>query len=139
MKICTKCNQEKELCCFPKDKTTKDGHHPSCKECRKETKRLSYLRHRVEIIERQRYRRRTVQDWVNQFKTECTKCGEKHLACLDFHHTSDKENGIAALVSQRTLNIKQQKLILAEIQKCIVLCSNCHRKLHWNERRDSIV
>jgi len=33
-KICTKCNIEKDICEFRKDKTKKDGFYPSCKECK---------------------------------------------------------------------------------------------------------
>lgn len=25
--------------------------------------------------------------------------------------------------------------ILREIEKCVVICSNCHRKLHWKQRK----
>lgn len=34
MKICTKCNVEKELSEFYKDKSKKDGLSSSCKECK---------------------------------------------------------------------------------------------------------
>jgi hypothetical protein len=32
-KICSQCNEEKELSDFPKDKTKKDGHRPNCIIC----------------------------------------------------------------------------------------------------------
>jgi 5-methylcytosine-specific restriction endonuclease McrA len=35
MKICTKCGQKKLLSEFAKDKSKKDGHMPSCKDCKK--------------------------------------------------------------------------------------------------------
>lgn len=38
-KICTKCNIEKDICEFRKDKTKKDGVYSSCKECK-----LLYMR-----------------------------------------------------------------------------------------------
>jgi hypothetical protein len=33
MKICTKCNEEKKLDCFSKNKNKKDGFHTTCKKC----------------------------------------------------------------------------------------------------------
>ena len=24
--------------------------------------------------------------------------------------------------------------ILKEIEKCVVVCSNCHKKIHWNQK-----
>lgn len=55
----------------------------------------------------------------------CEGCGEKHPACLDFHHRdpATKTRGIATFVRMDD--------ILAEIAKCVVLCANCHRKHHY--------
>lgn len=64
-------------------------------------------------------------------KTACMLCGETHPACLDFHHRdpSAKEGTIARLVAK---NVKLDR-VKAEIEKCDVVCANCHRKLHWAE------
>lgn len=70
--------------------------------------------------------------WLREFKAslECLKCGENHIACLDFHHRDPKEKDspISSKVGRWS-----RKRIMAEIEKCDVLCSNCHRKEHWKE------
>ena len=50
---------------------------------------------------------------------------------LDFHHLnpSEKETTIARMTSNRY----RINRVLDEIQKCIVLCSNCHREFHYFE------
>jgi len=60
----------------------------------------------------------------------CTICGEKRLVCLDFHHpNNDKsEHHIANMVW--FCGIEKLK---AEIAKCVVVCSNCHRVIHEEE------
>jgi hypothetical protein len=61
----------------------------------------------------------------------CADCGEKHPACLDFHHLDESQKGqtIARMVVRASpANID------AEIAKCVVLCANCHRKRHFNEQ-----
>lgn len=62
-------------------------------------------------------------------KTKCSRCGETHPACLDFHHRNPgkKFASIADMVG-RGYGVKS---ILKEIEKCDVLCSNCHRKEHF--------
>lgn len=59
----------------------------------------------------------------------CTRCGEADPACLDFHHTDPavKEFNVARAGG------KSLKKCQVEIDKCVVLCSNCHRKLHAYE------
>lgn len=61
----------------------------------------------------------------------CVRCEESHPACLDFHHRdpSTKDADIATI---RRFGVKR---LLAEIAKCDVLCANCHRKHHYNERQ----
>ena len=85
------------------------------------------------------------EDWIEElcscyFETEnnnkeyiknikncgCAICDEKDIACLDFHHLRDKEFNIANEIKNLSIdNLKK------EIDKCIVLCANCHRKLHY--------
>lgn len=59
---------------------------------------------------------------------KCISCGEDNIACLDFHHldSSQKEIEVSKAVALGW-SIERIKL---EINKCIVLCSNCHRKHH---------
>ncbi len=63
-------------------------------------------------------------------KLSCNHCPEDHPACLDFHHLdpSKKEFGI----SGNSVRDFSWDRILKEIAKCEVLCSNCHRKEHFN-------
>ena len=58
---------------------------------------------------------------------ECKKCGyNKSYSALDFHHRipSEKEMTISKCISLSWDKIK------AEIKKCDLLCSNCHREEH---------
>lgn len=64
----------------------------------------------------------------------CIVCGEKDPACLDFHHRdpSQKEGHIGEF-----RRFGKQRL-LDEIAKCDVLCANCHRKHHRDERQQKV-
>lgn len=63
----------------------------------------------------------------------CLVCGEKHPACLDFHHRDGKTDKLGDIGTMRHFGIKR---LNAEIAKCDVLCANCHRKHHWQERHN---
>jgi hypothetical protein len=79
-------------------------------------------------------RRNKIIIWFKQEKKKlkCERCPESHVACLEFHHKNPKEKefAISELVNNRGWSIKRIKI---EISKCIVLCSNCHRKEHYKE------
>lgn len=55
----------------------------------------------------------------------CSRCSEKDICCMDFHHLHDKDIEIAKLIK-----LGSMKRLVKEISKCIVLCANCHRKEH---------
>lgn len=55
----------------------------------------------------------------------CSFCGENDACCLDFHHIANKSDNVSKL--QRDKNVKK---ICEELNKCIIVCANCHRKLH---------
>lgn len=75
---------------------------------------------------------------VNEIKASynCMKCGESRIYTLDFHHKDPtiKDETIARMTSNRNKVEDIQK----EIEKCIVLCSNCHREFHYLENKEQI-
>jgi len=63
----------------------------------------------------------------------CYNCqGIFHQAVYDFHHIDpkEKEAGIAKLLQSYSVDHPK---IQQELEKCILLCSNCHRTLHATE------
>lgn len=71
---------------------------------------------------------RITKEYIWSYKQDhpCKKCGETDPACLVFHHrkSEEKDNNISSMTSLRAAK--------AEIEKCDVLCANCHMKLHYN-------
>ena len=58
---------------------------------------------------------------------KCIDCGyNKHLAALEFHHldASTKDFNFGNLKNFKWETIKK------ELDKCVCICSNCHKKLH---------
>lgn len=97
--------------------------------------RKCYQKNKKHYINYQQERRIRLKRFLNRYKSlcGCKICNEKHPATLDFHHRdpSVKESTICQLAFGRKFSIARLK---NEIRKCIVLCSNCHRKLHYEER-----
>ena len=63
-----------------------------------------------------------------KYKTSrgCAVCGEIHPACLDFHHKNPEVKGFTISKSIKARFAIAR--IKREIDKCILLCANCHRK-----------
>jgi len=73
--------------------------------------------------------RHRIKEWLQAYKAErgCARCDEADPACLCFHHrdpaTKEFDLGDGAHRYGR-------KKLQREIDKCDVLCLNCHAKLH---------
>ena len=66
---------------------------------------------------------------------KCSVCSyNKCITALEFHHIDPSEKDFT--IGQKT-NISWDK-IQNELTKCILLCSNCHRELHYNLNNDTI-
>lgn len=63
---------------------------------------------------------------------KCYHCGNSELdaACYDFHHL-DKDEKDFNLSTANVAKIAWEKIKL-ELNKCILICSNCHRAIHTN-------
>jgi hypothetical protein len=132
MKTCNKCKILRNENEFYKNSSRIEGIHSICKYCMLEYAKTYYKEHpKLKDVENARAKARfiTMQSRVNKIKHDkgCMFCDEKEPCCLDFHH-KDKKNKIACIST--LVSKKSWKNIEIEIQKCVIVCSNCHRKLH---------
>jgi hypothetical protein len=130
MKKCIKCGLDKKNSEFVLNKAGKLASW--CNSCKNERAREWYNKNKYDINQKQLGYRAERKQWFNDYKQtlKCERCGESHPATLDFHHLdpTKKEFNISD-----QLWAKNKEKVLEEISKCIVVCSNCHRKIHWKE------
>lgn len=68
---------------------------------------------------------------------KCQVCGyNKYLGSLSFHHLD--ENGKSFDLATKGLT-RSWKRIKEEVDKCILVCENCHREIHGGVTRLPIV
>jgi hypothetical protein len=61
---------------------------------------------------------------------KCSICGyNKNYAAIEFHHLDPSVKEF--VLDSRMLSNTTSEKILKEIEKCIIICSNCHKELHY--------
>lgn len=137
VKKCSKCKLDLDIEMFNKKGIRKDGtirYQDFCRECNKIASREWYRKaeNKQRIIKKVTGYKKENRIQFNIYKStlSCVQCGESHPSCLDFHHRDPTQKDFM-LSDIRSRSLKS---IQKEINKCDVLCANCHRKLHWNER-----
>lgn len=69
---------------------------------------------------------------VIRFGGKCTKCGyDKNLSGLEFHHLNPETKSFG--IDLRAFSSHKLEDLNEELNKCILLCANCHRELHHPE------
>ena len=84
-------------------------------------------------IKKQREKRIDLkQKGIDFLGGKCRDCGyNKCIAALEFHHKDPNEKDYDFLRKcETTWDLMKEK-----IKNCVLLCANCHREHHWNERR----
>lgn len=106
------------------------------KKILKKNQHLWYIRNKERILKNQRIRKRERFAWIADIKRQrgCDMCGEREPCCLNYHHIRNKIKNISILVSE----IASKERILKEIEKCQLLCSNCHRNTHEHYHRTTL-
>lgn len=96
-----------------------NGKHSQCKSC------LSKRYHK--------HQRSLKKEIVNYKGGACNLCGyNKCLTALEFHHLNPNEKDFnVARATQRGMPLNKLK---EEADKCVLLCANCHREVHEDER-----
>ena len=134
MKVCGTCKIAKPFKDFGVKKRKDDRviYQSKCKECNRKYQK-EYYRRNKEIysakarIWKKEYKRTVYSILMESAKDGCVICGEKDYRCLQFNHIDrkTKTDGIADMVS----NNRSLDLIEKEVEKCEVVCANCHFKI----------
>lgn len=92
------------------------------------TKR-TYADRREYLIMAVARRRKRLRELAVEYKGgKCTFCGyNRCLNALDFHHLDAKKKEFGISKDGITRSWEKNK---KELEKCILVCSNCHREIH---------
>ena len=135
MKICSTCKQSKPYSAFHKLKSSSDGYTRRCKECQKAANAKHYYANKPAYLDSANRSRLKTTVVYQEFKNTlaCVQCGEARSWCLSFHHLdpSKKDLSVSKLITHSWSKIQ------AEIQKCIVLCHNCHADEHYRLKHNA--
>lgn len=71
----------------------------------------------------------------DRYGTSCSICGyNKNYAALEFHHTNMKSKEFSpAVLIYSSYDLEQ---IFKELDKCVLVCANCHREIHYPEQNN---
>lgn len=119
-------------------KISQKKYRVKCSEIVRERDRKYRLTHKEQIRETNRVynAKMTVSNKkkLEDYKTlhPCIRCGEKNPIVLQFHHrdASKKDKAITEMIRSRSW-----EATMKEIDKCDVVCANCHLIIHDQMRR----
>lgn len=137
---CSKCKEVKPVSEFYSDRSRSTGIGSRCKPCARLESRNWAKRNRdkcnewgrassIRIRERNHNK---LYDFLSM--AVCEDCDIDNPLVLEFHHVTDKDYNVAQIMHW------SWERILEEINKCIILCANCHRIRtmregnHWRYR-----
>lgn len=126
MKMCSRCNKEKELSEFRKNAKASDGLQKWCTPCFAEYERVRYQS--GDRARKEANKARTIESnrnslWDYLSTHPCVDCGNSDPRVLEFDHRDEltKSHNVTELWNY------SWKRIMEEIDKCDVRCANCHR------------
>jgi hypothetical protein len=78
-------------------------------------------------------RKDELRQWVKLLKMQgkCSHCPEADWRLLDHHHVEPQKKLLA--ISRMVQLCYSRETIEEELAKCILLCLNCHRRLHLTD------
>lgn len=112
---CRGCKKIQDLESFFVNKHNKSGRQHYCKQCKSPSDKKSRIK--LECVQ------------LLGGKCQVPSCGfNTYSASLCFHHVNNKEKEVE--ISRMSWKETTDPLLLRELNKCCLLCSNCHRAYH---------
>ncbi|MBA4066353.1 MAG: hypothetical protein C0501_22090 [Isosphaera sp.] len=116
MKTCTRCHVTKPPDAFYPNPRRRDGRQGYCKACFN-----GYTTDRLRARKKQA---------VEYLGGRCADCAVTYpYYVYEFHHLDPTRKD----VEFGTLRRRSWPRIKVELDKCVLLCANCHRTRHWQE------
>ena len=139
-KHCPMCKATKSSSHFYKDARSNDGLLRECISCNKRIQKErrdrinagiriqsphTFLDNKDTIENRRAYVLNLKQE------TPCASCGKFDSPnCMDYHHTNPQDKSFTIGAIRQLGNTIDLNDVKDEINKCILLCVCCHKKLH---------
>lgn len=112
-RVCTKCGEIKAIELFVRHKQCREGRAHYCRTC--DAKKTNNSRRDMKIRA------------IGYKGGRCSRCGGVfHPAVYDFHHVTPLEKD----ANPGELMGRNWDKVQAELDKCVLLCANCHRLTH---------
>jgi hypothetical protein len=125
MKTCPRCSLAKKAADFPINRMRPDGRGTYCLVCQRQYCREHYRANRPSYVARAVKRHKVLLAEMRDRKRDpCCDCGRVYPPwCMDFDHVRGaKRNHVS-----RVLQSGSRTGVAAEIDKCDLVCANCHR------------
>jgi len=120
-KLCKYCGKTYPITDYGVSKTigSKVYRRHKCRQCYRNTKNVLKSKRRSIIDER-------------KAMLGCERCGIRDVRVLEFHHRDSKTKEFA--IADYFYHQYGFERLERELEKCSVLCANCHRILHFEVR-----
>jgi hypothetical protein len=124
-----RCGEVKSVDQFSWRRKAKGRRDSFCRPCRSAYGKEHYAANRQRYIDQARVVRQRLALERTRYLIDysaahpCVDCGERDPVVLEFDHLRDKRFSIGTRIHDRNW-----QSILEEIEKCEVVCANCHRR-----------
>lgn len=141
--VCTRCGQEKNASDLLTDRRQSRGFRRTCKPCSRGLTKQWRIENRELRQAVDENKRRDNQSWIDGVKLglPCDDCGRSFPTCsMDYDHRDAETKSFGVSYAARVG--KRREAVMAEIAKCDLVCSNCHRvrtKMRSTIRRNTMI
>lgn len=125
-KICPKCRLDLPVDKFGPNKRRRDGLQGACRECMKQYRKDHYHNNKTPYLDRAKAQKASIKAILKDLKEKdpCADCGVRYpYYVMHYDHLGLEEKILEISRLRQQGNLAK---LLREIEKCELVCSNCH-------------